>query len=282
MTIFRTGAVSAFLLLLLSAGSFAADEAQRIAEEHADDKPVASPLAEQQPAVRVDSRRVIYTSSGDTKVEGWLAWPAGQPTGSLPGLIVIHEWWGLNDNIRATSERLAAEGYVTLAVDLYNGQTAEVPKQAMQQMMLLNEREEEGRENIVAAYEYLASIMEADKIGIVGWCLGGRWSLQGALSMPEQLDAMVMYYGGVVTDKQSLATLEMPILGHFAETDPIVPPDTVIVFRDELEELDKDAQVYIYPGTKHAFSNPSGLAYNKDAADLAWSRTVEFFGAHLQ
>lgn len=262
--------------------AIAASENERIAAAHANDEPIASPLATEEPAARVDSRAAVYTSVDGQEVSGWLAWPAGEPEPGRPALIVIHEWWGLNDNIRATSERLAAEGYVTLAVDLYNGQQAEAPKDAMQLMSVLSDNADGGLANLSAAYDYLRNVMGADKVGIVGWCLGGRWSLQGALSMPSDLDAMVMYYGGVVTDKQQLETLQMPILGHFASTDPIVPADTVEAFTAGLEELGKDAQVYVYPNTKHAFSNPSGMAYNKEAADLAWSRTVEFFGQHLK
>lgn len=257
-------------------------EANRIAAAHANDEPVATPVATTEPAQRVNSREAIYTKQDGQEIKGWLSWPADKPKSESPGLIVIHEWWGLNDNIRGTAERLAAEGYVTLAVDLYGGQTAAIPKEAMQLMQGLSDAPDKGRENLAAAYDYLHNSMGLEKVGVVGWCLGGRWSLQASLRLPENIDATVIYYGGVTADKAQLETLQMPILGHFASTDPIVPPDTVIAFRDALEELGKEADVYIYPDTKHAFSNPSGLAYNKEAADLAWERTTAFFGEHLQ
>ena len=95
-------------------------------------------------------------------------------------------------------------------------------------------------------------------------------------------DATVIYYGGVTADKAQLETLQMPILGHFASQDPIVPVPTVMAFRDALAELNKDAQIFIYPHTKHAFSNPSGLAYQPVAAERAWQRTVDFFWENLQ
>ena len=256
-------------------------EELRIAGAHAIDNPVATPVATQAPAQRVDSREAIYTKQDGQEVKGWLAWPAGKPMTGLPGVIVIHEWWGLNDNIRKTSERLAAEGYVTLAVDLYQGEVAATPKNAMKLMQGLNASADAGRENLAAAYEYLHDTMGMEKVGVVGWCLGGRWSLQTALRLPKDIAASVIYYGGVTSDKAQLETLQMPILGHFASSDPIVPHDTVIAFRDALDELGKDAAIYIYPDTKHAFSNPSGMAYNKEAADLAWERTVGFFGEHL-
>jgi len=264
------------------AGGHDAELAARTAAAHAADEPVASPLATADPAVRVNSRPVVYQNADGQETTGWLAWPAEQPMGANPGLIVIHEWWGLNDNIRATSERLAAEGYLTLAVDLYNGESAETPKQAVQLMQGLNTAAAAGEANLVAAYEYLVTSMGVKNVGIVGWCLGGRWSLLGSLRMPQDIAATVIYYGGVTADKEQLKALQMPILGHFASTDPIVPPKTVVAFREALYQLDKDASVYIYPDTKHAFSNPSGLAYNKEAADLAWSRTTEFFEQHLK
>jgi carboxymethylenebutenolidase len=276
--------VAVFAVLILSAGLVQAgdSEADKIAATHADDDPVASPLATTPPAQRVDGRAVIYTKQGGEEIKGWLAWPADKPKGGSPGIIVIHEWWGLNDNIRQTSERLAAEGYVTLAVDLYGGESAATPKAAMKLMQVLNKEADAGRENLAAAYDYLHNTMGLEKVGIVGWCLGGRWSLQASLRLPDNINASVIYYGGVTDDKTQLETLQMPILGHFAEKDPIVPPDTVIAFRAALDELGKDSNVYIYPDTRHAFSNPSGMAYNAVAAELAWGRTVEFFGEHLR
>ena len=128
----------------------AADEAlaNRTAAVHASDKPVATPAATTTPTAQVNSRPAIYASINGQKIEGWLAWPAEKPLDDLPGLIVIHEWWGLNENIKQTSERLAAEGYVTLAVDLYRGENAETPKSAMKLMQGLNAEADAGVENL--------------------------------------------------------------------------------------------------------------------------------------
>jgi carboxymethylenebutenolidase len=275
-----------FLLAAILSGVAAAagedDSVSRTAAAHANDEPVSTPAATTEPARRVNSRPAVYTRQGGKEINGWLSWPANQPAEGLPALIVIHEWWGLNDNIRATAERLAGEGYVTLAVDLYHGSVSQTPKEAMKLMQGLNEEADAGRENLAAAYDYLANMMGAESIGVVGWCLGGRWSLQAALRLPDQIDATVIYYGGVTDDPEQLATLQMPILGHFASTDPIVPPETVVAFRDALAELGKDADIYIYPDTKHAFANPSGLAYNAVAADVAWERTTSFLAENLQ
>jgi carboxymethylenebutenolidase len=264
--------------------AFAADMTldQRTAEAHRHDSPVPTAAATTVPAQRIDSRPAIYMSVDGQPVTGWLSWPAGKSMTGMPALIVIHEWWGLNDNIRQAAERLAGEGYITLAVDLYRGQSAENPKDAMRLMNQLNDQDEAARENLVAAYDYLANVMQADRIGVIGWCLGGRWSLQAALRLPTQLSAAVIYYGGVTDDKKQLATLQMPILGLFAGDDPVVPPETVTAFRAALVELGKDADIHIYPEAKHAFANPSGQAYDAVAAEDAWGRTTRFLAEHLQ
>jgi carboxymethylenebutenolidase len=255
---------------------------QRTAAAHSHDSPVATPAATTAPSQRVDSRPAIYFSVDGEPVKGWLSWPAGKPMTGMPALIVIHEWWGLNDNIRQTAERLAGEGYVTLAVDLYRGQSGANPRDAMRLMNELNERGDEGRENLAAAYDYLVNVVQAKRVGVIGWCLGGRWSLQAALRLPTQLAAAVIYYGGVTDDKAQLDTLEMPILGLFAGDDPVVPPETVTAFRAALIELGKDADIHIYPESKHAFANPSGEAYDPVAAEDAWGRTTRFLAEHLQ
>jgi carboxymethylenebutenolidase len=255
---------------------------QRTANAHSEDTPVATAAASTAPVVPVHSRSAIYTSIDGASVEGWLAWPAGKAVDDLPGLIVIHEWWGLNDNVRQASERLAAEGYVTLAVDLYRGKHAAMPKEAMQLMEGLNAEADKGRENLAAAYDYLANSMGLKKVGVIGWCLGGRWSLQASLRLPKEIDATVIYYGGVTADKQQLATLQMPILGLFAGIDPVVPPDTVVAFREALNELGKNAEIHIYPDAKHAFANPSGMSYDSVAAEDAWGKATGFLAKYLQ
>lgn len=282
MKILPAGLTFIFMQSFLSHAANADDLDQRTAAAHKNDVPVATPMATEAPVVEVSSRPATYLKVDGQDVTGWLSWPAGSNLEELPALIVIHEWWGLNDNIRQTSERLAAEGYITLAVDLYRGQSGENPKDAMRLMTALNEDADGGRANLAAAYDYLETVMGADRIGVVGWCLGGRWSLQAALRMPEQIDATVIYYGGVTDDKEQLATLQMPILGLFADEDPVVPPDTVVAFRDALNELGKNAEIIIYPDTKHAFANPSGMAYNAAAAEDAWAKTTAFLSEHLQ
>jgi carboxymethylenebutenolidase len=255
-------------------------ELEITAETHGNDVPIATPVASTPPEQAVITSRIAYGEVDNKNIHGYLSVPANA-TGSLPALIVIHEWWGLNDNIKATSERLAAEGYVTLAVDLYGEKVAQDPQEAMALMQNLTENSDLALENLEQAYAYLSAAAGAPKVGVVGWCLGGRWSLQTALALPDDIDAMVMYYGAVDTDKQRLATLNMPILGLFAGNDPIVPRNTIDLFQSNLRELGKDANIFVYEDSQHAFANPSGLAYDEAAAEDAWNKTLEFFYEHL-
>jgi len=274
--------ISIFSLVLFACGQApeVSPQTQVTADTHAGDKPEPTPVASEPPAKKVITSRIAYGEIDDQNLHGYLSMPA-DATGSLPGLIIIHEWWGLNDNIKATAERLAAEGYVTLAVDLYNGEVADTGKQAMKLMEGLNTGKEAALSNLGQAYKYLSATADAQKIGVVGWCLGGRWSLQTALLLPEKIDATVIYYGQLETDKDKLATLNMPILGLFAGEDPVVPRDSVEAFRKGLTELGKPANIYVYEDAKHAFANPSGMAYDAEAAEDAWAKTLEFLSKNL-
>lgn len=275
------------LLIFLSACSEAsqpglADQLELAAtvEVHGNEFPIATPIANAAPANQVTTRRIAYGEIDGRSLDGYLSVPQGV-SGSMPALIVIHEWWGLNENIIATSERLAAEGYVTLAVDLYGDRVAEVPKEAMKLMRTVMSEPNLAVDNLKQAYDYLVTSAAVSRVGVIGWCFGGRWSLQTALALPNDIDAMVMYYGSVEPDKARLATLNMPILGLFAGEDPIVRPNTVEVFRKNLDDLGKTANVYIYEGSQHGFANPSGMAYDADAAQDAWQKTLSFLDENL-
>jgi carboxymethylenebutenolidase len=268
--------------LAFSFGLNAADDiVTATAHVHGDDEPVATPVAELAPRQPVTGAAVDYATIGGKPVTGYLARPV-EGAENAPALIVIHEWWGLNDNIRQVTERLAGEGYTALAVDLYLGDVADNPKQAVQYMQGLMGDVDTANENLRAAFAYLENEAGAPRIGVVGWCLGGQWSLRTALLMPEQIDAAVIYYGSLNTDPDALATLQMPVMGNFAENDPLIPLDSVEAFRSTLEAQGKDVDVKVYTGAKHAFSNPSGTAYDAKAAADAWQRTTGFFAAHLK
>ncbi len=257
----------------------AARYAQEMAEHHRGDRPVPSPAATAAPRADVTANPVTYARIDGKEVKGYLAAPRGAAR-DVPGIIVIHEWWGLNDNIRAMTRRLAALGLRALAVDLYQGEVATTPPGAQKLMRASLENPGRGKENLRRAYEYLKAKGSA-RIGVIGWCFGGGWSLQTALLYPHDLAAAVIYYGRLVTDPAALKGLEVPIQGHFGSLDTLNSKATIERFKDELEAQGTPVEVYMYPGAGHAFANPSGTRYNAKAADLAWSRTVRFLRARL-
>lgn len=273
------------LLVLAAACSEGPDSereyADRMAVEHARDAPVSNPSSETAPAVGVETETVDYATVGGSPVTGYLSRPSGSEE-SLPGLIVIHEWWGLNDNIRAMTRRLAGEGYVALAVDLYGGQVAGDRDTAYALMTAANSDPAAADDNLRQAYAYLAEQLGAPRVASIGWCFGGGWSLNTALLLPDRLDAAVIYYGHLVTDRDRLATLQMPILGLFGAEDQGIPIDDVHAFERTLNDLGKDAKIIIYPGANHAFANPSGRNYQPEAAEKAWQETVRFLDAELR
>ena len=253
-----------------------------MAELHKDDMPIASPAAKDVAPDAVTTEDVTYGSQDGTPFMGYLAKPT-EATSPLPGIIVIQEWWGLNDNIRTMTRRLAAEGYTALAVDLYDGAVAETRDEAKTLVQAAIQNSDRLTQNVVAAYNYLVDEQQTPKVGSIGWCFGGSWSLNMALALPTELDAAVIYYGGQIsTDPAVLEPLQMPIQGHFGSLDSTPSPETVQSFETALNDLDKQSEIYMYEGANHAFANPSGTRYNAEAAELAWDRTVTFLKEHLQ
>ena len=251
-----------------------------MSREHAEDTTEPSPAAELAPARDVISDpKMPYAEVGDQLVYGYFAAPSDvfEP---LPAIIVIHEWWGLNDNVRAMADRLAGEGYMVLAVDLYGGKTADSPADARALMLEVVEDPGLANENIRAAYEFLTTA-GAPRIGSLGWCFGGGWSLNTAQLFPDELDAAVIYYGQVTGDEERLRPISAPILGLFGADDTGITVESVEAFRASLERLRKEHAIHIYPGVGHAFANPTGTNYNAEAATDAWARTLEFLGRHL-
>jgi carboxymethylenebutenolidase len=257
------------------------EHAESMAREHEGDRPVGTSLVEDPPVGLIQEQRVAYASVDGTEVHGFLAEPA-DATGDEPGVIVIHEWWGLNDNIEKMTRKLAAQGYQALAVDLYRGMVASEPGRARELMEATFERTDQLESNLRQATSYLREERAAPRIGVIGWCFGGGWSLRTGLMLGDGLDAVVVYYGRLVTDPDRLKTLEAPLLGIFGEQDQGIPVETVRDFEAELRALDKTHRIEIYPGAGHAFANPSGTRFEPEAAEAAWDLTLTFLGKHLR
>ncbi|ACK67283.1 Carboxymethylenebutenolidase [Rippkaea orientalis PCC 8801] len=270
------------LMPMMSQATIAQETANQLWLSHQKDSPIPSPLLAQNPTASVTEESVTYGSLNNKDLVGYLARPSENQE-SLPALIVIHEWWGLNDNIKAMTRQLAAEGYTALAVDLYRGQGAETPEKARELVTQASSTPKQLEDNLKAAYQYLQQEQKAPKIASIGWCFGGTWSLNTALLFPDQLDATVIYYGGgITTDPDQLKQLQMPILGIFGELDQNPPVETVKRFEQVLNSLNKSAEIYIYEKAEHAFANPSGTRYNAEAAKDAWTKTTAFLEKHLK
>ena len=205
--------------------------------------------------------------------------PAQGREGSEPApvVLVIHEWWGLNANVRHWADRLAAEGYTALALDLYGGQSAQDPEQALALMRAVDGAASE--KIVLAGDRYAREVLRAPRTASIGWCFGGHWSLRCALLLP-QLDGAVIYYGKLIDDPAQLARIEARVLGIFANQDKSIPPADVDAFERGLTAAGVDHEIHRYDAD-HAFANPSGQRYDSAAASAAWAETRRFLAQVL-
>jgi carboxymethylenebutenolidase len=221
---------------------------------------------------------VEFPSNGRT-TPGYLAAPA---EGKGPGVIVIQEWWGLVPHIKDICDRFAAEGFVALAPDLYHGKTTTSPDEAGKLMMAM--RIDDAEKDLRGAINFLLNhdAIAGNKVGTVGFCMGGALSLYAATKNP-QVGACVVFYGGHPNVHPDLPNLEAPVLGLYAERDGFVTPDSVRELERQLKELGKLAEIHIYPDADHGFFNDTRpTVYNEEAARDAWHRVLTFFSQHLK
>jgi carboxymethylenebutenolidase len=209
---------------------------------------------------------------------GYLALPQNN---SGPGVIVIQEWWGLVDHIKDVCDRFAAAGFVALAPDLFHGKSTKSPDEAGKLMMAL--RIDEAERDLSAAGQYLSThdATTSEKIGVVGFCMGGALALYTA-TKNQSIGACVVFYGGHPRVRPDLPNLNAPVLGLYAERDRSVTPELVRGLEREIKDLGKQIEVVIYPNADHAFFNDTRPeVYNAAAAADAWRRTIEFLRKHL-
>lgn len=229
--------------------------------------------------IAAEGKQVSY-KSGDDTVQGMLYTPAGK--GPFPALVVIHEWWGLNDWVKEQASKLADQGYVTLAVDLYHGKVATSSDEAHE--LMRGVPDDRAARDLLAAANYLRSKknVQAARVGAIGWCMGGGYAHTLALSDPK-LAAAVINYGHLATDKDTLGKIHASILGIFGGKDRGIPVDDVRKWEAMLKQLGKEVQVVIYPEAGHAFENPNNKqGYRADDAADAWKRTIDFLAAKLK
>jgi carboxymethylenebutenolidase len=252
--------------------------AMRVA--HAHDVPTPSPAALAPPAAPVTDEEVVYGTVDGKPLRGFLSRPAAGGK-HLPSVVVVHEWWGLNENIKSMARRLAGEGYVALAVDLFGGNVATSPDSAAKLYQYAMEHVPAGEANLAAAINYLKKT-GASTIGSIGWCFGGHWSLRTAIVGGNDIKADVVYYGPPITDPAALGRIRAPMLGFYGGRDPNIPVDSVRAMERELRKLGKSVEIRIYDDASHAFANPSGQSYNAKDAEDAWTRTIAFYKQHLK
>ncbi|MEK7591324.1 MAG: dienelactone hydrolase family protein [Patescibacteria group bacterium] len=229
----------------------------------------------------VATGEVAYGTLDGKPLKGYLAVPPGE--GPFPALVLIHEWWGLNDNIMANAQAFAREGYIALAVDLYEGESAGTDQTKARELAgRVSENMERAFDNLREAVAFLRSDQKVDKnaLGSVGWCFGGGWSYQMAKN-DLGIRATVMYYGRFNTD-DDLTHMKSQIIGHFGEKDTGILVDTVREFRIKLQGLSGAHEIYIYPNAGYGFANNDNPAFDPAAADVAWDRTKEFLEKTLK
>jgi carboxymethylenebutenolidase len=225
--------------------------------------------------------QTVSYKSGEETVSSFLARPEGK--GPFPAVVVIQEWWGLNDWVKDQARALAKEGYAALAVDLYRGKVAAQQEEAHQ--LMNGAPPDRILRDLKAALAFLRARVDVkkDRVGSIGWCMGGHWSLALAVEDPG-LAAVVAYYGPPPTDAAAIAKIKAPILGNFGAEDKGPSPDQVHAFEAAMKAAGKSIDVKIYEGAGHAFANvnnPWG-GYREAAAKDAWARTIAFFAKYLK
>jgi carboxymethylenebutenolidase len=222
-------------------------------------------------------KETVTIPQGDAKLSCYLARPMSKAM--APGLLLIHEWWGLNDWVKAQADRYAEQGYVVLAVDLYRGEVAKDPGHAHELMRGLSD--ERALADMRAAFNYLADqpATKGQPIGVMGWCMGGGFALRLAIAEPN-VAATVVCYGKPVTDVAQLKGIKGPLLGIWGAKDRGIEVEP---FKKALEQAGVHASHHIYPGAAHAFLNETNKqGYNKEQAKKAWKEIDGFLDTELK
>jgi carboxymethylenebutenolidase len=221
---------------------------------------------------------VEFQANGTT-APGYLAVPE---SGKGPGVVVLQEWWGVDDSVKRIVDRFAEEGFVALAPDLYRGETTDQPSEAEQKMMALSmdqaEKDMRGAVDFIADHE----AYDGSGIGSVGFCLGGGLAVWSATAN-DKVDAVVTYYYVLPHGKPDFTKVQAPVQGHFGTNDDFVSVDDAKALEQELNDAGADAKFEFYEGAGHAFANDHDRlgTYDENHAEEAWRKTVDFFKRHL-
>jgi len=225
---------------------------------------------------------LVHFPSNGAAGQGYLAIPA---SGSGPGVVVLQEWWGLNNQIKEVCDRYASEGFVALAPDIYRGVATKEPDEAAKLMMSLNI--EQAAKDMAGAIDFLVAHPSVTSawVGVTGFCMGGGLALWLATLKPDEIAAVAPYYGVIAWPgaQPDYSRLQAPVQGHYAENDDSAGPDAVRALEEQLAALGKTAEFFLYPDTEHAFTNHHRPeVYAPEQAEAAWSRTLAFFREHVR
>ncbi len=222
----------------------------------------------------LSGEKVTFEALGKSN-EAYVAWPTGD--GPWPGVVVIQEWWGLDDHIKSVADRFAAEGFAAIAPDLYNGKVAKEPDEAQKLRMALVW--DDALAVIQGAINYLVGHAQVSpqKVGVVGFCMGGGLTWHAAAKL-ERVGAAAPFYGGgpEMTDEE-VARIKAPVLAIFGELDQGVSPEVARRRDEQMNKAGIPHETIIYPNAEHAFFNDTRARYHSEASDDAWQRTVTFF-----
>ena len=243
--------------------------------------PATASLPEVAPPARpVIAEPLPYGEVDEKLVYGHFAIPEDM-IDPLPAIIVIHDWWGLDANMRGTVERLAGEGYIVLGIDLFAGNTAASLGDARVLEIAVVENPNLALENLRQAHDFIANTAGAPSVAILGYGFGGGWSLRATTELGVDLGACITFYGQVPGDKSVIAQLDAPFLGLFADNDRAVPKSEVLVFEEGLEELEKDASIVFYEDARRGFADRQSDNFRAADAEDAWDRVVNFLAEKL-
>lgn len=240
--------------------------------------PLAAVLAvpELRAAAAARTQEVTLTRTGSEAATGFMAEP--ENAADAPAIVLIHEWWGLNDQIKTVAQEFAQLGYRAFAIDLYGGEVATTSAGARKLIGQVDRSK--ARSQLETAVHVLAESGNG-KVGTVGWCFGGAWSLGAAMAAP--VDAAVIYYGRISHPPEGFAQIRGHVMGHFGTQDRGIPADMVQKLTDGMDTAGKADKLSLHwYDADHAFANPTGSRYDEADAALAWDRTTAFFARHLK
>lgn len=233
------------------------------------------------PLAALHTERVQYALVDGQAVYGYLSRPA-DTKGPQPGVILIHMWWGLNQQMRNVADQLARQGYTVLAVDLFNGQVTRDRSVAARLADIANARSAALLANLEQAVTYMNTHQQVSQLGVVGWSVGGQWALKIASDLPQAFDALVIFYAAPYTEPSQLVPLRMPMLAFFGGRDPFVPLSLVERFQWAAGLASSQLDIHLYPDAQPGFDDPTSTAYNAAEAQDAWAQMTAFLARDLK